>query len=101
MCLHAKLIELQLQGLDAIVLDYIREQLHAGVTPISAVDIKRDLELVVNPYPVDNNIQNGTGWLYGIIMRRLEEQGFVQQYKIGTRSYVRYFNRLLVKGSKP
>ena len=101
MCLHAKLIELQLQGLDAIVLDHVREQFHAGVTPISAVDIKKHLKLLMSPYPLDNYLQGDKGWLYGIIMRRLEEQGFVQQYKIGTRSYVRYFNRLLVKGSKP
>ena len=96
MSAYTDLIENQLRGLDMILLTYLRDQ----EKPPSAIQVKRELNLLVNPYPVANEHQGDTGWLYGILMRRLEDQGSVVQYKVGSRAFVRVVKRLKIKGAR-
>lgn len=56
---------------------------------VPAVDIKNDLDLKYSSYPLENVIDNKTGWLFATFARMLQEKGIVEFRKSGTRSFYR------------
>ncbi len=57
--------------------------------------IKEQLDLKKDSYPIENEIQNRTGWLFAAIARRLQDRGLVEFKKTGNRSYYRSRNTRL------
>ena len=56
---------------------------------VPATHLKSQLGLKRDSYPVGNEIQSKTGWLFAILVRILEEGGKVEFQKQGNRSYYR------------
>ena len=56
---------------------------------VPAVDIKNDLNLKFSSYPLENEIDNRTGWLFATFARMLQEKGLLEFRKDGARSFYR------------
>lgn len=56
---------------------------------VPAAVIKNDLDLKFSSYPLENEIDNKTGWLFATFARMLQEKGIVEFRKSGTRSFYR------------
>lgn len=56
---------------------------------VPAADIKNDLELKFSSYPIENEIDNKTGWLFATFARMLQEKDLLEFRKAGARSYYR------------
>ena len=86
-------IDRLLDEIARLVMSYIREAesgFPGGWVP--ATHVKEQLGLKRESYPVGNEIQGRTGWLFAILARILEEQVDVEFRKKGNRSYYRPTN---------
>ncbi|XOV87367.1 MAG: hypothetical protein ACFHX7_20830 [Pseudomonadota bacterium] len=56
---------------------------------VPATYIKNQLDLKKDSYPIENEIQNRTGWFFATLARNLQDRGQVEFRKEGNRSYYR------------
>jgi hypothetical protein len=86
MCIRSA-IDCHLSGIASLVLQYIKEEKQNHPDGwIPAATIKQGLGLNLLGVPQNNPNGKPSGWLFGIIARRLED-GELIEYKSGKRAY--------------
>jgi hypothetical protein len=65
-----------------------RESMHVERW-VPAVEIKDVLQLNLVPYPKNSGHDDGKGWFFAILARKLEDAGTVEYKREGNRAYYR------------
>lgn len=56
---------------------------------VPATYIKDQLDLKKDSYPIENDVQSRTGWVFAALARNLQDRGKVEFRKENSRSYYR------------
>ena len=87
---HRSKLECLFTEMADVVLSFIKEA-ESGFAErwVPATLIKDQLDLKKDTYPIENEIQNRTGWVFAALARNLQDRGLVEFRKEGNRSYYR------------
>jgi precorrin-2 methylase len=87
---HRTTLETLFTEMADVVLVFVKEA-ESGFAErwVPAKYIKDQLDLKKDSYPVENDIQNRTGWVFAALARNLQDRGIVEFRKEGNRSFYR------------